>query len=341
MSFHRGGMNFDFTVLDEAAYEGFLRNIRNVDGAALKGLLTLKGSFYIVTETDLQSVLVDGAEWQAKRVFANDGPERNCSACQKAFQPVKIPWKNRETGQEGVGGNFFVRKTIEVEKYLETFSDVGFKETYHAEHDTLTTEALGSKELPSTVRAATACQNCRERLMRASRVRFVAFDGLAGELRSAEEGITRAMAVTAFVESSTRRRQPQDNRGQQRRDDRRQGGGGRGGYDQGGGHRKADRAVWNGVPLFTSTVETLKRLVAEGKLSDSRESVLMRSASELESLGVERAGMVIAKVQQVDDRERENASRSTAAGRGAVSLGERAHGDVEAFRSSGRQSRRR
>lgn len=322
VTFNRDGLSFDFYVANPEAYEAFKMNVGQLEGVPLKAVADSVGDAGVNVDA-LRSCLVNGADWREKRQFESDGPERVCSGCYHPVQPVKIPWKNGKTGQEGIGGNFYVRKIIEIEKFLQnekfSFSD-DFKSEYRARHDALTTDAMSSPNLPSTVRAACACLKCRELLQATSKVRFVAFDGLLEELEKAESGIVSSMMRTAYAEASTRRRP--DSQRPDNRDSRPNGyrGNNTGGRDN--RRPRGERKAWNGVEYFPQVADQLVRLASEGKIPNSLEGLLAKSPMELEALGLENA----AKIQELAQShlnwlERE-AKKAEVAGSGTVSLGE-------------------
>lgn len=261
VTFHREQYDFDLTLADQAAYKAFFSNVRNLDGAVLK-TVAAEGP---VTEEGLQSSLVASAEWREPRTFESDGPEVNCVRCGTKFQPVLIPWRDEDSGAEGVGGNYRTAKAEEVEALP---ADV------QATIEALTASVLGSAGkdgIPSglVVRVVVLCQNCRVREFKQgiSRARFY----------RTRENIVDALferdAVISTAIAARTRRTAFDN-AFQRRD--------RGARD----NERRELVSWNRVLVEPRTAATLKAKVASGDLDDSAQALADLSETELISMGV-------------------------------------------------------
>lgn len=330
VTFCRDLYDFDLNLSDQAAWKAFFANVRNLDGAALKGLVA-QGP---VTVEGLRQSLTKGAEWREPTTFEPDGPKVNCVRCGTEFQPVLIPWKDENSGAEGVGGNYRTAKADEVkalstgvQAYIETLTESVLKDA-------------GNEGLPAglTTRVIATCQNCRllEFKRGTSRARFYRM----------REGIVDVLferdAVISAVIAARERRDAYDHAFPSWHD--------RGGRD----NERREFVSWNGVLVEPRTATILKAKVASGDLANSAEALAALSETELVAMGIvfhenaaaavlRRAKATVSKagVQQQASAPRHEAPMSASIGEVNFSRGERRGKDEGSNRRKGKKGQRR
>lgn len=315
---HTGVSSIEFPIAFATAdaFTAFKMNAKNLDAIALRDVAKERREAGLTLD-DVKATIKDGATFIAKVELALDGGEyqMSCVRCLKLFQPVQKPKANG-----GFSGNFRTLKAEEVAKLDEVRQNIATETTVWV---------LNVETMPADLktRAVPVCADCKRheteslvrekaRLEREGSDRkpffppYLVASDVQDALYARDSAITNAINRKTYDEvvgHRGNRRLATDNRGA---------GNGRG--DRTRGPRKS----WNGVELFPSVADTLTRLVSEGKLDDSIESLLAMAPAELEALGVQNAPRIQQLAQSHADWTAREEKKRDFAHKGRVLLGD-------------------
>ncbi len=308
VTFQRGDLEFEFRVKTLEAHEAFKLNARNINGGALRAIAERVGNGGLESE-QIREALDATAQWREKLEFKPDGSEETCVVCSKRFQPVLIPWRNQNTGEEGFGGNFMVVKG----ERLSSLSPEAIKVA-----EEMTARTLGPGDKPAKTVMAAVCPGCREDQRRHKVfIRYYSREAAVEELFRVDDIIVTAENRRKFAETMYRG-------GDRRGGDRRQQNN-RPVHDQrqGGDRREEERQSWHGCQFYVQTAEALTKAAKDGKIGDSAEALAAMEPARLLELGIVSSDKAAEHVLRVANIVATRRSQTAAAAHeGAFSLGD-------------------
>jgi len=257
VTFQRDAVNVDLVLTDKDAYDAFRMNVRNLDGGALLAKRNELGGMPF-TAADLAACLASGKELFTG--YQQDGPEVACGICLRPFQPILVPYVDRD-GKKGQGGNFLILNTVKISAMKdsllaalgETEGSRVFGEIAKIASE-VTISIMGDTPVPSRAVALPVCKGCREQRQKTYRDFYHSRSTVKELLPTIDKKIEIRTTVNAVSEALG---------GFQRRDRQQHAVSSGPAFNRGRGDRRDEqrerkpRTDWHGAQLENNTADAL------------------------------------------------------------------------------------